>query len=107
MEVLSQVVIPYSWGSVENAEITEWVAQEGADVAAGDVLAEVTTDKVDTELEAPAAGRVVRHLVAPGTEAQVGTPVALLAAPGASDEDVAKALAAFDAGGVELPASGD
>lgn len=106
MEVLSQIVIPYSWGSVENAEIVAWTVEEGATVAEGDALAEVTTDKVDTDLEAPAAGRLVRRLVDVGTEMQVGTPVALLAAPDASDDDVAKALEAFDAGGVELPTAG-
>jgi pyruvate/2-oxoglutarate dehydrogenase complex dihydrolipoamide acyltransferase (E2) component len=106
MEILSQVVIPYSWGSVENAEIVEWSAAEGTAVKEGDALAEVTTDKVDTELEAPASGVLVRHLVAVGTEVAVGTAVALLAAPDASEEDVAQALAAFDSGALEPPVSG-
>ena len=53
MAELFEVKIPHS-GSVENVEITEWSVSVGDVVAEGDVLAEVSTDKVDTELEAPA-----------------------------------------------------
>ncbi|MEI4273162.1 biotin/lipoyl-containing protein [Klenkia sp. LSe6-5] len=94
MSTLIEVSIPFS-GSVENVEINVWAVKEGADVVEGDILADVSTDKVDTELEAPAAGRVVRFLVEEGTEVKVGTSVLLLAAPGATDEDVAADLAAY------------
>ena len=53
---LFEVKIPHS-GSVENVEITDWIVSVGDVVAEGDSLAEVSTDKVDTELEAPQGGQ--------------------------------------------------
>lgn len=94
MAELVEVKIPFS-GSVENVEINEWVVAEGDVVSEGDTLADVSTDKVDTELEAPAAGRIVRFLVEAETEVKVGTAVALLADPDATADDVAAALAAY------------
>jgi len=94
MAELLEVKIPHS-GSVENVEVSEWVVKVGAVVADGDVLAEVSTDKVDTELEAPAAGRVVRLLVEDGDEVAVGTVVALLVDAGVSDDEANAALAAY------------
>ncbi len=94
MSSLVEVAIPFS-GSVENVEINEWLVEEGAEVNEGDPLADVSTDKVDTELDAPSAGRVIRFLVEAGTEVKVGTTVLLLAAPGASEEEVAAELAAY------------
>jgi pyruvate/2-oxoglutarate dehydrogenase complex dihydrolipoamide acyltransferase (E2) component len=89
---LFEVKIPHS-GSVENVEISEWLVKAGQVVSEGEVLAEVSTDKVDTELEAPQAGRVVKLLVDDGTEVPVGTVVALLI-DAAADEDAEQAALA-------------
>src|SRR5881398_1549938 len=78
MAELIEVSIPFS-GSVENVEINEWLVEEGAEIREGQPLADVSTDKVDTELDSPHPGTVVRLLVEPGTEVKVGTTVALLA----------------------------
>lgn len=94
MTALTEVKIPHS-GSVEHVEIGEWLVAPGAVVAEGDVLADVSTDKVDTELESPAAGRVLRLLHEEGDEVPVGTVVVLLVEADASDEDAAAALAAY------------
>ena len=94
MAELLEVKIPHS-GSVENVEISEWVVAVGAVVAEGDVLADVSTDKVDTELEAPAGGRVVRVLVEDGDEVAVGTVVALLVDAETTDDEAAAALAEY------------
>jgi 2-oxoglutarate dehydrogenase E2 component (dihydrolipoamide succinyltransferase) len=94
MAELFEVKVPHS-GSVENVEIVDWIVSEGDVVSEGDPLAEVSTDKVDTELEAPQAGRVVKFLFEDGTEVAVGTVVALMADPAVADEDVAAAVAAY------------
>ncbi len=94
MAELVEVKIPFS-GSVENVEINEWIVAEGDVVAEGDPLADVSTDKVDTELEAPSGGRLVRFLVEPGTEVKVGTAVALLSDPDADPDAVASALETY------------
>jgi pyruvate/2-oxoglutarate dehydrogenase complex dihydrolipoamide acyltransferase (E2) component len=94
MAELFEVKVPHS-GSVENVEITEWTVSLGDVVAEGDVLAEVSTDKVDTELEAPQGGKIVRLLVEDGDEVAVGSVVALLAPADASDEDIHAAVSAY------------
>ena len=96
MPDLIEVTIPFS-GSVENVEINEWLVEEGAEVQEGDPLADVSTDKVDTELESPQSGRLVRFLVEAGTEVKVGTTVALLAPVDATPEQTESALAAYQA----------
>ena len=90
MAELIEVRIPHS-GSVETVEINEWLVAEGAVVAEGDLLAEVSTDKADTELESTANGKVAKILFEPGAEVAVGTVVVLLVDEGASDDDVAAA----------------
>lgn len=96
MGELIEVTIPFS-GSVENVEINEWLVEEGAEIQEGTPLADVSTDKVDTELEAPQAGRLVRFLVDAGSEVKVGTTVALLAPLDATAEEIAGRLADYEA----------
>ena len=91
---LFEVKIPHS-GSVENVEITDWIVSEGDVVAEGDSLAEVSTDKVDTELEAPQGGKIAKFLYEEGTEVSVGTVVLLLAPADAADDEVTAALEAY------------
>jgi pyruvate/2-oxoglutarate dehydrogenase complex dihydrolipoamide acyltransferase (E2) component len=94
MTDLVEIKIPFS-GSVENVEINDWLVAIGDVIEEGQVLADVSTDKADTELESPAAGKLVQILVEGGTEVKVGTAVALLVDPAASDEDVAAAIARY------------
>jgi 2-oxoglutarate dehydrogenase E2 component (dihydrolipoamide succinyltransferase) len=98
MADLIEISIPFS-GSVEHVEINEWLVEEGAEVREGDPLADVSTDKVDTELESPHAGTLVRFLVQAGTEVEVGTTVALLAPPEATPEEIESGLASYSAAG--------
>ncbi|HTF59235.1 MAG TPA: dihydrolipoamide acetyltransferase family protein [Actinomycetes bacterium] len=56
-----------------------WVKQEGEQVRAGDVIAEVNSDKVEMEVESPADGTLVRHTATEGDVVPVGTPIATLA----------------------------
>ena len=102
MVELVEVKVPYS-GSVEHVEINEWMVAEGSVVAEGDPIAEVSTDKVDTELESPQAGRLVKFLCEEGTEVNVGTAVALLAEADAPDDEVANAIQAYIANASSRP----
>jgi len=97
---LVEIKIPHG-GSVENVEINEWLVSVGDVIEEGQPIADVSTDKADTELEAPASGKIVRFLVDAGSEIGVGTAVALLAASDASEEDVATLLAAYTPGSAE------
>jgi pyruvate dehydrogenase E2 component (dihydrolipoamide acetyltransferase) len=64
--------------TMEEGIIVEWHVSEGDDVTDGDVVAIVTTDKVDMEVEATAAGRVQKILHEAGDVVPVGEPMAFI-----------------------------
>jgi len=72
------VVLP-KWGvSMQEGTIAEWYVEEGTEVAEGDPLAAIVTDKVDVDLEAPVAGTLTKRLIAAGDSASVGSVVAVI-----------------------------
>jgi pyruvate/2-oxoglutarate dehydrogenase complex dihydrolipoamide acyltransferase (E2) component len=87
-EALVDVAMPQMGVSVAEGTIVAWHKQVGDWVQADETLAEVTTDKIDTEIPAPATGRLVEVLVEPGVTVDVGTPLARIAteAAGAAAE---------------------
>jgi pyruvate dehydrogenase E2 component (dihydrolipoamide acetyltransferase) len=69
--------------TMEEGTLAKWLVKEGDTVAAGDVLAEIETDKATMEFEAVDEGTIARILVAEGTdEVKVGTVIALIAGEG-------------------------
>jgi pyruvate dehydrogenase E2 component (dihydrolipoamide acetyltransferase) len=77
---------------MEEGTLAKWLVKEGDTVAAGDLLAEIETDKATMEFEAVDEGTVAKILVAEGTdEVKVGTVIAIIAAEG---EDAGAAAAA-------------
>src|SRR5690606_4173012 len=85
----TKVVMEALSPTMEEGRLIEWKKQEGEAVAAGDVLAEVETDKAVMELVARAAGVLRRQLVPAGATVPVSTTVAVIAGP---DEDIAALL---------------
>jgi len=84
MSELQVIPFPQMGVSVTEGTVTVWHKQEGEEVAVDDVVCEVSTDKVDTEVLSPADG-VLSQIVAPaGTTVDVGAPLALVAAVGAA-----------------------
>lgn len=67
---------------MQEGTLVRWVRQEGEAVEKGQVLAEIETDKATVEVEASVSGIVHRHLVEQGAVVPVGTPIAIIAAPG-------------------------
>ena len=53
------VEIPQLGTTVEECVLTRWLKKKGDAVAAGDVIAEIETDKATFELHAPAAGTIL------------------------------------------------
>ena len=68
--------------------LVRWVIQEGDPVEKGAVLAEIETDKATVEVESNFSGVVARQLVAAGDIVPVGTPIAIVAAPGEKVEEI-------------------
>jgi len=79
-------------GAIEGV-ISHWAVKEGDEVAVGDVLAEIETDKASVEYQAEEAGTVARLVQAAGEMVQVGEPIAVFSAAGDTEADVEKALA--------------
>src|SRR3954452_14440562 len=71
-----QVVMPEMGESVTEGTVLEWHVAEGDEIAEGDTIVEVSTDKVDAEVPAPATGIVAKLLVAVDEDVAVGAPLA-------------------------------
>ncbi|MFE7722754.1 dihydrolipoamide acetyltransferase family protein [Nocardia rhizosphaerihabitans] len=76
------VYMPVLGESIEEGTITRWLKAPGESVEAEEPLLEVATDKVDTEIPAPAGGVLEEILIEEGTVVAVGTALALIAGPG-------------------------
>ncbi len=82
-----QILMPALSPTMTEGKIARWLKKEGDDVKAGDVLAEIETDKATMEVEAVDEGRLGKILIPEGTEnVAVNTPIALLAEEGESLE---------------------
>ncbi|MGI9539872.1 MAG: multifunctional oxoglutarate decarboxylase/oxoglutarate dehydrogenase thiamine pyrophosphate-binding subunit/dihydrolipoyllysine-residue succinyltransferase subunit [Miltoncostaeaceae bacterium] len=86
-----QVVIPELGESVTEGIIIEWRVAPGDVVAAGDPLVELTTDKVDVEVPATAAGAVIAVHGEPGDTVEVGALIADIDPSGAAAGSAAPA----------------
>jgi pyruvate/2-oxoglutarate dehydrogenase complex dihydrolipoamide acyltransferase (E2) component len=73
------VVMPQMGVSVSEGTIVEWRKQVGDWVEYEEPIVDISTDKIDTEVPSPVAGRVAEILVEPGTTVEVGTVLARLA----------------------------
>ncbi len=86
----TQILMPALSPTMTEGKLARWLKTEGDAVRAGDVIAEIETDKATMEVEAVDEGRLARILVPEGTEGvAVNTPIAVLAANG---EDVSAAM---------------
>ncbi|MDR7177103.1 pyruvate dehydrogenase E1 component beta subunit [Bosea sp. BE271] len=75
--------------TMEEGKLAKWLKKEGDQVKAGDIIAEIETDKATMEVEAVDEGVLAKILVADGTEnVAVNTPIGVIAAEG---EDVSAA----------------
>jgi len=87
--------------TMEEGTLAKWLVKEGDTVSAGDVLAEIETDKATMEFESIDEGTVGKILVPEGTEeVKVGTVIAILAGEGEDASDIEAPAA--DAGGDEV-----
>lgn len=94
----TRVILPKLGLTMDEGKIVAWRKREGDEVAAGEILFEVETDKATMEVESPAAGFVRRVLIGEGQTAPVATVIAVIT--DAADEPVGDvAPAAPPAGG--------
>ena len=74
--------MPQFGQSVVEGTVSAWLKAEGDVVARDESLLTVSTDKIDTDLPAPADGTLLRICVEPGATVAVGTVLAYIGAPG-------------------------
>src|SRR5688500_4983846 len=78
----TKVLVPLLGEGVEEVTIIKWLKQEGESVNELEPLLEVNTDKVDTEIPAPASGTVLKIMAEEGVPAKVGAILAYIGKPG-------------------------
>ncbi|MGE0611524.1 MAG: pyruvate dehydrogenase complex E1 component subunit beta [Hyphomicrobiales bacterium] len=99
-----QVLMPALSPTMEEGKLAKWLVKEGDDVRAGDVIAEIETDKATMEVEAVDEGKLGQILVAEGTEGvKVNTPIATILAEGEDASAAASASAAPPPAAEEKP----
>jgi pyruvate/2-oxoglutarate dehydrogenase complex dihydrolipoamide acyltransferase (E2) component len=78
-EAVVDVTMPQMGVSVAEGTVVEWKKQPGDWVQADEIIAAISTDKIDTDVESPATGRVQEILVDVGSTVEVGTVMARIA----------------------------
>ena len=99
---LVDVVLPQMGESVQEGTVLEWHKQVGDQVAEGETLVEISTDKVDAEIPSPVAGVVAEILAEPDETVQSGTIVARIQ-PGAAAAAPAKPAAPAEPSAAKPP----
>ena len=101
----TDVIMPQMGESIFEGTITKWLKQPGEKVQRDEPLFEISTDKVDAEIPAPASGTLQDIKVQAGTTVQVNTVVGTIAAEG--DAAAAPASAPAPAEPAKAAAAGD
>lgn len=73
------ITMPHGDLTVSEGKVVQWLKSVGDTFAAGEVVAELETEKAVQEIEAPAAGRLTEILAPVGAEVQMGAPLATFA----------------------------
>ena len=91
---MADVTMPQLGETVTEGTITKWFKQVGDQIAEDEVLFEVSTDKVDSEVPAPTSGYVTEILVPEGETVEVGAKLAVISdsAPSGNGDGAAPAM---------------
>src|ERR1700690_2119770 len=101
----TDVIMPQMGESIFEGTITKWLKKPGDKVQRDEPLFEISTDKVDAEIPAPASGVLQDIKVAEGTTVQVNTVVGTIAADGEASAAPAKPAVQAAAPAPEKPAA--
>jgi pyruvate dehydrogenase E2 component (dihydrolipoamide acetyltransferase) len=94
----TEILMPALSPTMEEGTLAKWLVKEGDEVASGDILAEIETDKATMEFEAVDEGTIGKILIEAGTDGvKVNTPIAVLLEEGESADDIGGAPAPKEA----------
>jgi len=99
---MPNVIMPKMGDAMEEGTLLRWLKQVGDEIAVGDPLAEIETDKVSLEIEATEAGVLSKTYVDEGATVPIGTPIAAI-----GEESVDVAASAQPAEAAEEPAAAE
>ncbi|MEU9020839.1 dihydrolipoamide acetyltransferase family protein [Actinomadura sp. NPDC048394] len=88
---MTEILMPRLSDTMEEGVISSWQKQPGDEVAVGDVLVDIETDKAVMEYEAYEAGVLEKILVGEGETAAIGAPIAVIAPKGGASTEAAAA----------------
>ncbi|NHF72817.1 pyruvate dehydrogenase complex E1 component subunit beta [Paracoccus xiamenensis] len=101
----TEILMPALSPTMEEGTLAKWLKKEGDTVSAGDIIAEIETDKATMEFEAVDEGILGKILIAEGTQGvKVNTPIAVMIEEGESADDIGTSSAAPAASSDEPPA---
>jgi pyruvate dehydrogenase E2 component (dihydrolipoamide acetyltransferase) len=102
----TEILMPALSPTMEEGTLAKWLVKEGDTVNAGDLLAEIETDKATMEFEAVDEGTIGKILIEDGTEGvKVNTPIAVLLEEGESADDIDTASSAPKSADAAEPAN--
>ena len=87
------MVMPQMGESIAEGTIIKWLKTEGDKVEKDEIILEISTDKVDSEIPSPQAGVIKKLLVPEGETVQVGSVIAHLETEGGGGESAEEAPA--------------
>ncbi|MTH35349.1 pyruvate dehydrogenase complex E1 component subunit beta [Paracoccus limosus] len=101
----TEILMPALSPTMEEGTLAKWLKKEGDAVKAGDIIAEIETDKATMEFEAVDEGILGKILIAEGSQGvKVNTPIAVLVEEGESADDIKAAAPAEAAPAAEARA---
>ena len=77
-----KVIMPQAGQDLETGMVKHWHKAEGDAVAKGEPIVQIETEKVSLDVEAPAAGVLLRILVPDDTETAIFSTIAIIGQPG-------------------------
>jgi pyruvate dehydrogenase E1 component beta subunit len=103
-----EILMPALSPTMTEGKLAKWLVKEGDEVRAGDIIAEIETDKATMEFEAVDEGKVGRILVPEGAEGiAVNSPIAVLAAEGEDVSDLPEKKSDGQTNGSTKPEAAD
>ena len=86
---MADVVMPRLSDSMEEGTILQWLKQVGDEVAVGEELVEIETDKANMAYESDVAGTLTEILAEEGATLPIGTPIAVIGDGSGTDRSTA------------------
>lgn len=105
-----EVTMPRLSDTMEQGTVVKWYVKEGDTIAAGDLIADIETDKATMELQSFDEGTIAKIVAPEGETVAIGSLICLIAGDGESVEDAAAGASAsgstaMQAGGTDTPAA--